>query len=680
MSGWDGTWPVPGIAFGGDYNPEQWPEEVWREDVALMREAGVTLVSVGIFSWGLLEPEPGRYDWGWLDRVLDLLHEGGIGVDLATPSAAPPIWLALEHPEMLPVDEAGLRFTQGSRETWCPSSPVLREHSVRIARALAERYGQHPAVRMWHVSNEYGCHNGRCWCDVSAAAFRDWLRERYGDVAALNDAWGTAFWGQHYGSFDQVLPPRRSTSIGNPGQQLDFARFSSDALVAQLEAEAAVLREVTPHLPVTTNYMVMSDFDKVDYVAMGRHVDLVANDHYLTSELPRNWADLAFSADRTRGLAAGRPWLLMEHSTSAVNWQPRNLAKAPGEMARNSLAHVARGADGALFFQWRQSRAGAEKYHSAMLPHAGRESRIFREVVELGATLGRLAPVAGSLVDQAPVAILWDADSWWASTLDAHPTGDFVYLELAARMHAALADAGFRADVLPAGAPLDGYAAVLVPTLYIAPEGLPQRLAEVVERGGQVVVSYFSGIADERDHVLPGGYPGAFRDLLGVLVDEFTPLGAGATVTVEEADEGWAEGTAGGPARTWHARLWAERLAATDATVVARYADGPAAGGPAVTRRAVGAGAAWYLSTMPDEEATAALLTRVLADAGVSPTPGAGPGVEVVRRTGEAGSFVFVVNHTQHEARVPLTGEDLVAEGPYPGTVAPGGVAVVREG
>ena len=258
-------WPTEGLAFGGDYNPEQWPEEVWHEDVALMREAGVNLVSVGIFSWGELEPEEGVYRFEWLDRVLDLLHENGIGVDLATPSAAPPVWLHLKHPEMLPVDADGLRYTQGSRESWCPSSPVLREHALRIARVLAERYGQHPAVRMWHVSNELACHNGRCWCDVSAAAFRDWLRTRYSDdVDALNAAWGTAFWGQRYASFDQVLPPRRTTTIPNPGQRLDFERFSSDAFVDHLAAEAAVLREVTPPLPVTTNYMVMGEFHQLD--------------------------------------------------------------------------------------------------------------------------------------------------------------------------------------------------------------------------------------------------------------------------------------------------------------------------------------------------------------------------------------------------------------------------------
>ena len=370
MSRWTGPWPTDGIAFGADYNPEQWPEEVWPDDIALMREAGVTLVSVGIFSWGQLEPAEGVFDFGWLDRILDLLHEAGIGVDLATPSAAPPVWLHLAHPEMLPVDAEGLRFTHGSRESWCVSSPVIRAHATRIARVIAERYGHHPAVKMWHVSNELACHNGRCYCDASAAAFRDWLGKEYADIDALNLAWGTAFWGQRYSSFEQILPPRRTTTIPNPGQRLAFERFSSDAFVAHLEAEAAVLREVTPDLPVTTNYMVMGDFHQIDYTQTTPLVDIVSNDHYLWSEDPRGWAELAFSADRVRGLAGGDPWVLMEHSTSAVNWQPRNLAKGPGEMLRNALQHRYR-----HLRRHRRDRPGLPLSGDDALPGSGRPAR-----------------------------------------------------------------------------------------------------------------------------------------------------------------------------------------------------------------------------------------------------------------------------------------------------------------
>jgi len=668
MTRWAGPWPTDGMSFGADYNPEQWPEEVWADDVALMRQAGVNLVSLGIFSWGQLEPEEGRYEFGWLDRILDLLHEAGIGVDLATPSAAPPVWLHLAHSEMLPVDADGLRYTHGSRETWCVSSPVIRKHATRIARVLAERYGHHPAVRMWHVSNELGCHNGRCYCDVSAAAFRDWLGKGYKDVDALNLAWGTAFWGQRYASFEQILPPRRTTAFPNPGQRLDFERFSSDAFVAHLEAEAAVLREVTPHLPVTTNYMVMGDFDQIDYTATTGLLDIVSNDHYLSAEDPHGWAELAFSADRVRGLAGGDPWVLMEHSTSAVNWQPRNLAKEPGQMLRNSLQHVARGADGVLFFQWRASRAGAEKYHSGMVPHAGADSDLFREVVHLGAVLGRLAEVRGSVVEPARVALLWGMQAWWATGLEAHPTIDLHYLDLARRLHSALVDAGVAVDVLPASSELGGYDVVLVPTLYLAPPDLSDRLSAVVARGGQVLVSYFSGIVDRFDRVLLGGYPGAFRDLLGVRVEEFAPLRENGAVRLSDGATG---------------EVWTERFTAGDAEVLATYVDGPSAGGPALTRRSVdGGGAAWYLSTRLDGPSLAALVGRVLDAAGVAPVVEQAGGLEVVRRTGESGSWLFAINHTDADLPLQAAGLDLVGGTAHRlGAPVPArGVVVLREG
>ncbi|GIG23271.1 beta-galactosidase [Cellulomonas chitinilytica] len=667
MSRWTGRWPTDGIAFGADYNPEQWPQEVWAEDVSLMREAGVNLVSLGIFSWGQLEPEEGRFEFEWLDRILDLLHEAGIGVDLATPSAAPPVWLHLAHPEMLPVDADGLRFTHGSRESWCVSSPVIRAHATRVARVLAERYGHHPAVRMWHVSNELACHNGRCYCDVSAAAFRDWLGKEYPDVDALNLAWGTAFWGQRYTSFEQILPPRRTTTIPNPGQRLDYDRFSSDAFVAHLEAEAAVLREVTPHLPVTTNYMVMGDFHQLDYQATTPLVDIVSNDHYLWAEDPRGWAELAFSADRVRGLAGGKPWILMEHSTSAVNWQPRNLAKEPGQMLRNSLQHVARGSDGVLFFQWRQSRAGAEKYHSGMVPHAGRDSDVFREVVDLGGVLGRLAEVRGSVVAPARVALLWDTQAWWATDLEAHPSVDVQYLDVARDLHGALLDAGVAVDVLPASSSLDGYDVVLVPTLYLAPDGLSARLSSVVERGGQVLVTYFSGIVDHADRVILGGYPGAFRDLLGVRVEEFAPLAADGAVTLSDGGAGL---------------VWSERLTAPGAEVLTTFVDGPSAGRPALTRRDVdGGGGAWYLATRLDAPSVAALLDQVLSAAGVAPVVPSPGGLDVVRRTSQDGSWLFAINHTDADVPLHATGTDLVRSAPHAsGDVVPArGAVVLRE-
>ncbi|KJK34778.1 beta-galactosidase, partial [Lentzea aerocolonigenes] len=349
-------WPIglEALAFGGDYSPEQWPKPVWQEDVRLMREAGVTMVSVGIFTWALVEPEPAQYDFGWLDGLLDLLYDNGIRVDLGTPTVVPPAWFYEKFPMALPVSREGVRYAFGGRGTICHSAPPYQQAAASITRKLAHRYGEHPALAMWHVHNEYGAPVSACYCDLAAAAFRRWLLARYTTVKELNEAWGTTFWGQTYNSFDQVQPPRLTPTAGNPAQQLDWERFTSDQMLANFKRERDVLHEVTPGVPVTTNFhAALSQCQSIDYWAWAREVDVVTNDHYLIAEDERPHVNLAMAADLTRSLAGGRPWLLLEHSTSAVNWQRRNIAKSSGEMARNSLAHVARGSDGAMFFQWR---------------------------------------------------------------------------------------------------------------------------------------------------------------------------------------------------------------------------------------------------------------------------------------------------------------------------------------
>ena len=447
------SFPFDGIALGCDYNPEQWPRAVWREDVRLMQAAGVGFVTLGVFSWALLEPRPGEFDFGWFDEVVELLADGGIAIDMATATAAPPPWLTTAHPEILPVDHAGHTLWPGSRQSWCPSSPVFREHALALVEQMARRYGAHPAVRLWHVSNELGCHNGRCWCDVSAAAFRRWLADRYGDIEKLNDAWGTTFWSQHYTTFDEVLPPRITPAVPNPTQQLDFARFSSDALLDYHRAERDVLRQHST-VPVTTNFMISEHQSEQDYFAWAPDMDVVSQDHYLDHRLPHPRAEQAFADDLTRGVAGGS-WLLMESATSAVNWQPVNVAKRPGELLVDSLRHVARGADGVGFFQWRASRAGGEKFHSALVPHAGPDSARFREVVALGAALKAIGEVAGAPV-AADVALLWDWNAWWACDLDSHPSGELRYVDAPQRWHRALTELGATVDVVHPSADLSG--------------------------------------------------------------------------------------------------------------------------------------------------------------------------------------------------------------------------------
>lgn len=659
------TWPdgVRGLAWGADYNPEQWPEEVWTEDVELMRRAGVNLVSVGIFSWALLEVEDGRYEFDWLDRVLDRLHAGGVRVDLATATAAPPPWLTTAHPEMLPETADGVRLSHGSRQSYCPSSPVYRAKAVALARALAERYRDHPALSAWHVGNEYGCHVSRCYCDRCATAFRTWLQARHGSLDVLNEAWGTAFWSQHYTAWDQILPPRATPTSNNPGQLLDFDRFSSDALLELYKAERDVLREVTPGVPVTTNFMAAS-FSQLDYWKWAAEVDFVSNDHYTFGEDPDRHIDLAYSADLVRGLAGGKPWLLMEHSTSAVNWQPRNIAKQAGELRRNSFAHMARGADGTLFFQWRQSRAGAERYHSAMVPHAGTDTKVFREVERVGAEYRRIAEIVGSTVD-ASVAVVFDWESWWALKQPAHPTVDVSYRDVVFGLYRALWRAGVTVDFVPPGADLSAYRLVLLPALYAVDDATPYE--EYVAGGGHLLVTYLSGVTDTRGHVHLGGYPGAFRDLLGVRTEEFFPLRAGEVVALDDGSS---------------ATVWTEHVHADGAEVVASYVDGQLPGVPAVTRNDHGDGVAWYLACGLTGDGLDRLVRTALDQAGA---PTGAEGVEVVRRSGEvagvAVSWLVAVNHGDGDAELSAVGVELLSGARASGRVVvpAGGVVVVRE-
>jgi beta-galactosidase len=654
----------PGLAFGGDYNPEQWPVDVRLEDIGLMKEAGVTLLSVAIFSWALLEPREGEYDFGWLDEVLDSLDGAGIKVALATATAAPPAWLVRKHPEVLPVTAEGTVLERGSRRHYSPSSAVYRRYAAGIARKLAERYRDHPALALWHVDNELGCHVSEFYGEEDAAAFRQWLGRRYGSIEALNEAWGTAFWSQHYATFEEIIPPRAAPTTLNPTQRLDFQRFSSWALMDYYRSLLAVIREVTPDIPATTNLMVSSATKSLDYFDWAKDLDVVANDHYLVAADPERQIELAFSADLTRGVAGNRPWILMEHSTSAVNWQPRNQPKLPGEMLRNSLAHVARGADAVMFFQWRQSVAGAEKFHSAMVPHGGRDTRVWREVVALGEALKRLGPVKGSSVESR-VALVFDYEAWWASELDSHPSEDVKYLELIRAFHRSLFLRGVGVDFVHPTSDLKGYDLVLVCTLYCVTDAAAANIAGAAEAGATVLVSYFSGIVDERDHIRPGGYPGAFRELLGIRTEEFHPLLEGGEVTL-------TDGTVG--------RVWSEHVHLAGAEAVATFMDYPLEGVPALTRSTAGRGAAWYLATLPDRDGIERLLDRLLAEAGVAAAAEAAAGVELTRRvTADGRRFLFAINHGREDAAVKADGEELLGGGRFGGLVPGGAVAVIAE-
>ncbi|MFC5831972.1 beta-galactosidase [Nonomuraea insulae] len=670
-----------GLLFGGDYNPEQWPEEVWAEDAELMRAAGVNLVTVGVFSWARLEPEPGRLDFGWLDRVLDLMAANGIAVDLATPTASPPPWLGHRWPETLPVDEDGHRLWYGSRNQFCPSSPVYRERALEIVTALADRYAGHPALALWHVGNELG---EVCHCDVSAAAFRAWLQERYGDLGTLNEAWGTTFWSQGYGDWAEIVPPRRAPYIINPSQRLDWWRFCSDALLGQFLAERDVLRARTPGTPVTTNFMGL--FKRLDYWSVAAEEDVVANDWYPEPGNPLTPARTALTHDLMRGLAGGRPWLLMEQATNGVNWRPHNLPKPSGQFRLESLQAVARGADGLCYFQWRASRFGAERFHAAMVPHAGAETRLHAEVRAHGQELRRLAEVTGEPVP-ARVAMVFGWESWWALEERGRPSDRLNAVDQLLDYYVPFFERGVSVDVVPPSGDLSAYALVVVPNLFLVGDEDAAALTAYVRAGGVLVVGPFSGVVDPWAQVRTGRFPAPLREVLGASGEEWLPAPEDRPVRCR-----WSGGPKIGPkigaeigpeiGAEFGARVWTELLESEGAEVVAEFAEGDLAGRPAVTRHRSGEGVAWYVATMPEPAALAELAGKALADAGVS---GVLPGLPVLPRGVEAvrrGEVLFLLNHGTESARVPIpeAAEDLLTGSPVKEhvTLAPRAVAALR--
>ncbi len=502
--------------FGGDYNPEQWPEPIRAQDLVLMREARVNLVTVGVFSWSLLEPAPGRYEFGWLTKVLDDLHAAGVGVALATPTASPPPWFTLGHPSSLTMRADGVRLVHGSRDTYCINSPAYLDACTAIAARLASHYADHPALRMWHVHNEYGTW---CFCDHCAVAFRDWLRAHYDDLESLNEAWATAFWSQRYGQWEEILPPRATQYLPNPAQDLDYRRFLSDSMLDAYRAQRSVLRAANPAVPVTTNF-VLAPWVPVDHARWAQEVDLIAIDHYpssiSTSTFPSSTVlsaaaaltalqEAAFAADAARGWAGGRPWLLMEH------------APTPGLMAPLALTHIARGSQGALYFQWRASRGGAEQWHPALVAHSGTLSQ---ETIDLGALISSL-PAAYD-AEPAQVALYYDEQCWWALQAP-HLRAPLDYQAMVQRCHAALERRGFAVDVVPPTALHGGngrppYRLMVVPAAYLMTQTAVQALRLYVEGGGHLLTIGPTAVVDEHATVrvgaplFPDAYPADLPD------------------------------------------------------------------------------------------------------------------------------------------------------------------------
>lgn len=669
MRNWGPVSPkLPRLWHGGDYNPDQWRHDpaVLEEDVRLMRLAGCNAMSVGIFAWTALEPEDGRYEFGWLDAVVDRLAAAGIFTVLATPSGARPAWMAEKYPEVLRVGPDGRRALFGVRHNHCFTSPVYRRKVREMNGRLADRYGRHPGVLLWHLSNEYG---GECHCDLCQEAFRAWLRRRYrDDLDALNLAWWNSFWSHTLTSWSQVHSPAPHGERYVHGLNLDWRRFVTDQTVDFMRAEIAPLKAAAPELPVTTN--LMGTYRGLDPWKVAPHLDVVAWDNYPcwhgSGTVPgargawdpdgKDWrlaSDVGFVHDLNRSLKAGRPFLMMESTPSVTNWSSVSRLKRPGMHLLSSMQAVAHGSDSVQYFQWRKGRGGCEKFHGAVVDHAGGEgTRVFADVAEVGRTLSRLDEVVGTAVD-AKVAVLFDWENAWAIEDSQGPLNDgrMAYERTCKDHYRPFWARGIAVDVIDEDRPLDGYRLVAAPMAYLVKPGLAERLEGFVRDGGVLVSTYWSGIVDEHDLCFLGGFPGPLRRLLGIRSEEIDALYPDQrnAVVMERRNPLGLSGS-------YEARDLCDLVRLETAEQLACYERDFYAGRPAVTLNRFGKGRAYYLAARTEERflddfygrlATELQIPRALA----ADLP---EGVTARVRADGKNAFLFVMNFTPEAARAEL--------------------------
>jgi beta-galactosidase len=641
---------LPSFFYGGDYNPEQWTatfganeEEIWREDVRLMRLAHVNVATIGVFSWVSLQPDEHTFTFEWLDRVLDLLAENQIFACLATATAAQPAWLSAAYPDVLPVDEQGVRHGQGARQNYCPTSPDFRRLSQNLARHLAQRYSNHPALLLWHVSNEY--YGGGCYCERCASRFRDWLRACYGSLDAVNLHWNTAFWSHTYTAWEQVVPPGPRTEVSVQGLTLDYKRFISDMYLECYRGEADILHEVTPAIPVTTNFMGV--YRNIDYFSWAPYLDFACWDSYpMRTTHP---AEIAFAHDLTRGVRNGQSWLLMEQTPSQTQWRPYNPLKRPGVLRQHSFQAVAHGADAVMYFQWRQSRGSFEMFHGAIVSHVGHEhTRVFNDVARIGTELAELDN--GILGTRLPtrVAMIFDWSNWWNVEFTPGLSNALNYNDEILLYYQALWERNIAVDVVSPNGDLSGYDLVIAPLLNMVSKEQGTSIESFVEQGGTFVTGYFSGVVDTDTRAWLGGYPGPLRKALGIWVEEFDPLDPEQSNMVVVAERGQL------PAGSYRCDRWCDLVNLEGAIALATYGEDFYVGRPAITEHTFGKGKAIYVATHPEKRLVDALVGSLLDELKIAGPLSVPTGVEVTKREGNGQSYLFMLNYNDDAVQISL--------------------------
>jgi len=628
------------ILFGGDYNPNQWPKEIWEEDIRIFKKASINSATVNVFSWAKIQPSENCYDFEELDQIIEKLSTEGFDIVLATSTAALPAWMFKKYPEVARTDYDGRHHKFGQRHNACPNSLVYQKYAERLATKLAERYGENPQVTCWHINNEYG---GECYCDNCEKAFRVWLKDKYHTIEALNKAWNMEFWGHTVYEWDEiVLPNALSEGIGYDktafaGISIDYRRFNSDSLLKNYMMERDAIRKIDPTTPITTN--LMGTFKGLDYFKWAKEMDLVSWDNYPSYNTP--WSLVAMTHDLMRGLKQ-QPFMLMEQTPSQQNWQPYNSLKKPGQMRAQSYQTIAHGADTIQYFQLRRSIGACEKFHGAVIEHVGHEdTRVFRETAALGAELAQLSDIIGTQT-QAQVAVIFDWDNYWALEYTSGPTVDLKYVEQIHRYYRYFYEQNIAVDLVPVDADLSKYKLVAAPVLYMIKEGMQERLTDFVKQGGALLTTYMSGIVDQSDNVHLGGYPGPLRELAGIWVEEIDALAPEQSNGVSLVNEDL----------TGTSNLVSDLIHLENAEALAHYTSNFYAGMPAVTKNTFGDGTVYYFGGQLEDQLQDQLFKTIVEESDITPVIEEATKLEIACRENEEAKFFVIINF--HEEVQPL--------------------------
>lgn len=664
------------LLHGGDYNPEQWLDrpDILEKDLDMLTEAGCNVVTLGVFSWSTLEPEEGRFCFDWLENIINKLYERGISVILATPSGARPKWLADKYPEVLRVDSERKRALFGFRHNHCYTSPVYREKTAIINRKLAERFGNHPAVILWHISNEYG---GECHCPLCQDAFRKWLKERYHTIEELNKRWCTTFWSHTYNSFDQIESPSPIGETQLHALNLDWKRFVSYQTTDFIKAEIHALREGGSKLPTTANLMYY--FNGLNYFELAKAIDVVSWDTYPTwhkQEVIETAYDNGMCHDLMRSLKR-KPFFQMESCPTSTNWQGISKLKKPGVLFAQSMQAIAHGGEGALYFQIRQSRGASEKFHGAVIDHyGGTDTRVFREVCHTGSALDKISELAGSNV-KSPVALLYDWDSQWAMEDSQGPRNKGLhYKEALLKYYRGFRKLGLNVDLVDMTGDLTDYKILAAPMCYMFRNGFEEKVRKFVKNGGIFVATYWSGIVDDTDRCFLGGVPHGLMDVLGIRSMEIDGLYDWEKNSLIPVSDNLL-----GLDRTYTCKYLCDLVELRGAEAVMTYGDDFYAGYPALTVNAYGDGQAWYVAADAEKEFQVEFLRRIAEKAGIScGVEGEIPeNLEITTRENSEATYYIYQNWGSQTVEIPLPkGEIQTLYGETEKGLEPYGLAVLK--